>query len=138
MTGKKTVVADYRRRSDDAPHHGRWAFKRTVSADSLVAIVAAILSGIFSATVVIVSMRADIQRQDENLKTFKEQTKSDIGNVQKSVEIVDRDQRDRSKELADRTKELARDQAERAGRLEAAINDQSKLVQSLLIPRLQR
>jgi len=76
-------------------------------------------------------MNAKIDQQAKEIEHIKETTATAIGNVQKSVERVEVDQKER-------TTRLALDAAERATRLELAIKEQHALVQSMLVPRLQR
>lgn len=105
----------------------RWRFSRTISLDSLIVLVVTVVSGL----VFLITMNAKIDQQAKEIEHIKEATAAAIANVQKSVERVEIDQKERSTRLE-------RDAAERATRLELAIKEQHNLVQSMLVPRLQR
>lgn len=116
----------------------RWRFSKTISLDSLIVLVITVVSGI----VFLVTMNSKIEQQAKDIDHVKEQTKAGIENVQKSVERVEMDQKERAtrmeRENAERSARLERDQAERAVRLELAIKETNQLVQSVIVPRLQR
>jgi len=108
-------------------NNSRWRFSRTISLDSLIVLVVTVISGL----VFLITMNAKIDQQGKEIEHIKETTGTAIANVQKSVERVEADQKERSTRLA-------LDAAERATRLELAIKEQHALVQSMLVPRLQR
>lgn len=123
-------MARQRRREDIAAAEetpsGRWRLSRTISLDSVIVFIVSIVSGL----VFVLTMNAKIEQQQVNLT-----------NVQKLVERIETDQKERMSRLerdnAERAARLERDNAERATRLEAAIEKQRQLFQDLL-PSLRR
>lgn len=107
--------------------YSRWRFSKTISLDSIIVLFATVVSGI----IFVVTMNAKIDQQGREIEHVKEATKAGIETVQKSVERVESTQEKR----ADR---IEKDQAERAVRLELAIKETNQLVQSVIVPRLQR
>jgi hypothetical protein len=100
-------------------HHDKltkWRFSRTISLDSLIVILISMLSGLLF----VVTLSAKVDEQGK-----------EIQNVQKLLERVESDQKERSNRIE-------HDQAERSNRLEAAIKEQSTLVQNLMMERLKR
>jgi len=119
MTNKRMgESAEHNRRASDVEEArlSRWRFSRTISLDSLIVLVVTIVSGL----VFLFTIRADVNQQGR-----------DITYVQKSLERVELT-------AEARASRLERDQAERSIRLELAIKEQNKMIQDLLIPRLQR
>ena len=112
MQAKQQRVTIERRMEDLS----RWRFSRTISLDSLIVLVVTVLSGI----VFILTISAK-----------QEQQARDLSNVQELVKRIEADQKER-------TARIERDQAERSQRLELAIKEQGLLIQSLMVPRLQR
>lgn len=108
----KTATA-FERRAEDA---SRWRFSRTISLDSIVVLTVTMLSGV----IFILTMSAKIEQQAR-----------DLSNLQKLVERVESDQKERNARLE-------KDAAERSDRIEKAVKEQGQLVQSLMVPRLQR
>ena len=105
----------------------RLSFIPAISFDSIIII----LSTVVSISAFVFTMNNKIEQQGKEIEHIKETTTTAIANVQKSVERVEADQKERSTRLA-------LDAAERATRLELAIKEQHALVQSMLVPRLQR
>jgi hypothetical protein len=114
------------RRSTDVAK-SRWSFVPSISIDSIIII----LSTVVSISAFVFTMNNKIEQQAREIEHVKETTATAIANVQKSVDRQEVDQKER-------TTRLALDAAERATRLELAIKEQHALVQSMLVPRLQR
>lgn len=108
------------------PETFRWRLSRTISLDSVIVLVVSIISGL----VFLLTMNAKIEQQAQNLT-----------NVQKLVERIEADQKERSTRLerdnAERAARLERDQAERYARLEAIIKEQVAGMHQML-PSLRR
>lgn len=116
-----TDTADRRRRASDFDDsvqgpQSRWRFSKTISLDSVIVLIVTVLSGV----IFLLSMQSKIDQQQR-----------DLAYVQKSLERVEADQKER-------TVRLERDAAERSQRLEAAIKEQGVIIQQMLVPRLQR
>lgn len=122
-------VRNVQRRASDIEEqvNSRWRFSRTISLDSVIVLVVTMISGV----IFVFTMKSDINQQARELEHVKEQTKAGIESVQKSVERVASD----SEKTAAR---IEKDQAERGVRLELAIKETNALVQSAIVPRLQR
>lgn len=101
---------------DDDRRVSRWRFSRTISLDSLIVLIVTIVSGL----VFVLTLSAKVDQQAAEVKS-----------VQKLVERIETDQKERSNRIE-------RDQQERSQRLEQQIKEQTALVQRLILEPIKR